>query len=179
MSVRFGRRYAPNHATVVIGDENDALWRFDDVDWAARHLTSFEEAAEEGFFRDLIIAPMESHDLITDLLRAVPAALLGNERGFPEFRNLGVAQKENRKWRHMRRELVHRRDRVAGAVASLLTEVWIRLVIAIEIRPAIEAALRDVVHFLRRKLVAEPVTPIVHSVKVAGARLPVKAYGVA
>jgi hypothetical protein len=39
--------------------------------------------------------------------------MLGNERGILEFRNLGVAQEENRKQRDMRRELVDRRDRVA------------------------------------------------------------------
>ena len=39
--------------------------------------------------------------------------MLSNERGILEFRNLGVAQEENRKQRDMRRELVDRRDRVA------------------------------------------------------------------
>ena len=96
------RRYTPDHAVIVIRDEDHTVWRFDNVDRAPQYIAShFKEPGKEWFFGDLTFPPMERNHLITNLLRSVPATMLGNECGITEFRHLGMTKEQDRKWCHM------------------------------------------------------------------------------
>src|ERR1700674_794773 len=79
----------------------------------------------------------------------------------------------------MGRQLVHGRNRVVCSVACAFTELRVRLVIAVEVGPAVEAPLNKPVYFLRRQLIPEPITPIVDAVELAATRLPIESDGVA